>query len=67
MGKKDGKSQKTAARAAQWGGGAEMGPMGLMRPMGCDKRVWAMRGRQRREQRREQRRGGEAVLFPGVL
>lgn len=55
MGKKDGKSQKTAARAAQWGGGAEMGPMGLM---GCDKRVWAMR---------EQRRGGEAVLFPGVL
>ena len=61
MGKKDGKSQKTAARAAQWGGGAEMGPMGLMRLMrlmGCDKRVWAMR---------EQRRGGEAVLFPGVL
>ena len=55
MGKKDGKSQKTAARAAQWGGGAEMGPMGLM---GGDKRVWAMR---------EQRRGGEAVLFPGVL
>ena len=61
---KDGKSQKTAARAAQWGGGAEMGPMGLMglmrlmRLMGCDKRVWAMR---------EQRRGGEAVLFPGVL
>ena len=40
MGKKDGKSQKIAARAAQWGGGAEMGPMGLM---GCDKRVWAMR------------------------
>ena len=81
MGKKDGKSQKTAARAAQWGeaapmcyrGGAEMvsmrlmGLMGLMRPMGCDKRVWAMRGRQRREQRREQRGGGEAVLFPGVL
>ena len=58
MGKKDGKSQKTAARAAQWGGGAEIGPMGLMGPMGCDKRVWAMR---------EQRRGGEAVLFPGVL
>ena len=58
---KDGKSQKIAARAAQWGGGAEMGPMGLMRLMrlmGCDKRVWAMR---------EQRRGGEAVLFPGVL
>ena len=61
MGKKDGKSQKTAARAAQWGGGAEMGPMGimgLMGLMGCDKRVWAMR---------EQRRGGEAALFPGVL
>ena len=55
MGNKDGKSQKTAARAAQWGGGAEMGPMGLI---GCDKRVG---------QRQEQRRGGEAVLFPGVL
>ena len=24
MGKKDGKSQKTAARAAQWGGGADV-------------------------------------------
>ena len=55
---KDGKSQKTAARAAQWGGGAEMETMRLMGLMGCDKRVWAMR---------EQRRGGEAVLFPGVL
>ena len=58
MGKKDGKSQKTAARAAQWGGGAEMETMRLMGLMGCDKRVWAMR---------EQRRGREAVLFPGVL
>ena len=67
MGKKDGKSQKIAARAAQWGGGAEMGPMGLM---GCDKRVWAMReqrGSSAGAERREQRRGGEAALFPGVL
>ena len=43
MGKKDGKSQKTAARAAQWGGGAEMETMRLMGLMGCAKRVWAMR------------------------
>ena len=50
--------RKIAARAAQWGGGAEMGSMRLMGLMGCDKRVWAMR---------EQRRGGEAALFPGVL
>lgn len=50
--------RKIAARAAQWGGGAEMETMRLMGLMGCDKRVWAMR---------EQRRGGEAVLFPGVL
>ena len=61
MGKKDGKSQKNRCSGSAVGrGGAEIGPMGLM---GCDKRVWAMRGRQRREQRR----GGEAVLFPGVL
>ena len=59
MGKKDGKSQKNRCSGSAVGrGGAEIGPMGLMGLMGCDKRVWAMR---------EQRRGGEAVLFPGVL
>ena len=49
--------RKIAARAAQWGGGAEMGPMGLMRPMGCDKRVWAMQ---------EQRGSGSAGSSGGA-
>ena len=58
--------RKIAARAAQWGeaapmryrGGAEMGSMRLMGLMGGETGEVAMR---------EQRRGGEAVLFPGVL